>query len=110
MKMIEKIRTIRSFLGMWALSLCGGVLVAVATAHRFQLDSKGYTTSPLIGIEMTLMLIVILLFLAQPAFAVFFCLKKRWRRLAIVGINTILGFAAFVAAMYIDSATLIYMT
>lgn len=97
-------------LATWGLSLCSGVLLLTATLHRIGLDSPGYTSSPLIPLEMILMIIVAVLILTQPILAVICCFQRQWRNLGIIAINTVVGIAAWLGALYIDSPTLIYMT
>jgi hypothetical protein len=108
--MKDRIKTLIRFLCTWALSLCGGVLVMTAALHRLQLSSAGYTSSPLIDVEMTLIIFILLFLVAQPPLAVFRCFKKQWRRIGIIGINTVIGIAALIAAMIIDSPTILHMT
>ncbi len=102
---------IARFLGTWALSLCGGMLVLAAGLHRLQLGSpNSYRSSPLIPVEMILMLLVILLELAYLLSAMVLLVTRRWRQLLIAGINMVVGLGAWLAAMAIDAPTLIYMT
>lgn len=108
--MKNRIKTLIRLLCTWSLSLCGGVLVITAALHRIQLSSPGYTSSPLIDVEMTLIVFILLLLVAQPPLAVFRCFKRQWRRIGIIGINTVVGIAALLAAMVIDSPTALYMT
>ncbi len=108
--MTEGIKKINRFLGSWALSLCGGILVMAAGLHRLQLGTPSYSSSPLIQVEMILMLLVALLVFVHLLSAVVLLFKRRWRRLLIAGINTVAGIAAWLAAMSIDAPTLIYMT
>ena len=108
--MKDKIKTLTRFLGTWALSLCGGILVITATLHRLQLNSSGYTSSPLIQVEMILIILILLFLVAQLPLAIFRCFKKQWRRVGIIGINTVIGIAACIASMIIDSPTVLYMT
>ena len=94
----------------WSLTLCSVILLLTAMLHRVQLDSPGYTRSLLIPVEMLLMIIVAMLILTQPVLAVTYCFQRQWHKLGIIAINMIVGIAAWLAAMYIDSPTLIYMT
>lgn len=106
----ERLTKAIRFLWTWSLPLCSGVLLVSATLHILQLDSPGYTSSPLIHVEMVMVVLVALLVVLQPFVAVFLCIKRQWRRIGVVGIKTVLGIASFVSAMHIDSPTLIYMT
>jgi len=108
--MKDRITTLIRFLCTWALSLCGGVLVITAILHHLQSNSSGYATSPLIGVEMNSILFILLLLLAQLPLAVFRCFKKQWRRIGVIGINSVVGITALIAAMIIDSATILYIT
>ncbi len=94
----------------WSLLPCSGVLLLTATLHRIGLDSPSYTRSPLIPVEMILLIIVAVLILVQPILVVICCFQRQWRKLGIIAINTVVGIAALLGAMYIDSPTLIYMT
>ena len=105
-----KALALNRFVGTWSLSLCSGILLISATIHRLGLESPGYTSSPLIHVEMIMMIFVALLVLVQPLLAIFLCFKRRWRQLGIVAINTVVGIGALYAAMHIDSPTLIHMT
>jgi hypothetical protein len=96
-------------------SILGLVLISAAAAHRLQLagaqDLKAYTTSPLIYIELILMvLLLILLVVPSPIYAIYLIVKKQWRDLGVLAINCVLGTISLVAAMAIDSSTLIFAT
>jgi hypothetical protein len=111
--MKEGIKRANRFLGTWALVICGIVLVVAAGAHRLQLHTaapKPYTSSPLIAIEMTLIPIMCLILLMHFVRSIYLILKKRWRDLGMLAINTIVGVGCIIAAMQIDAPTLIYMT
>ena len=98
------------FFWRWFLCIYSSVLLFAAIAHRLSLDSPGYTSSPLIFIEIIMMTVFPLLVVIQLGVTIFLCFKKRWRQAGVSVINIVIGIVAWVAAMYIDSPTLIYCT
>lgn len=97
-------------LGTWFLSVCSFCLLVASALHRLQLNSTIYTKSPLIPVEIILMIVVAVLILAYILYAFVLLIKKEWQKLGIVIINTVIGIGAFMAAMTIDAPTLVYMT
>ena len=88
------IRKIFYFSGTWSFALCGMVLVVAAGVHRFQLDIAApvaYTSSPLVAVELAIMLMMCLLFLLHIGCALYLVWKRRWRTLGILAISTAVG-------------------
>jgi len=108
--MKDQLKRLNRFLGTWHLCIAGAVLLLVAAAHRLQLDSPGYTSSPLIHVQMILMILIALVVCIHPFLGIFLCFKRQWKQLGLLAINTAVGIAAWFAAMIINSPTLMYMT
>ena len=94
------------------LAFAAFAIVAVAaTIHRLQLDNlDAYRHSPLVPLEVfgvTFLFLLVIPFLIQTIWLLIRC--KLWR----AAVSAIFGVIAFVVAyvsMWIDAATLIYMT
>jgi len=86
------------------------MLLVVATAHRLTLDSSGYTSSPLIHVQMSMIILIALAVCIYPFIGIFLCFKRQWKQLGLLTLNTVVGVAAWIAAMLINSATLLYST
>lgn len=98
---------VSSYLGM----LLGAILLLLACMHRLQLDKPSYTHSPLIGIEISIMMLLLLVtFLYHPGNALILAKNKRWRESLIMILSALVGFGLLIAAANVDAPTLIYMT
>ena len=90
-------------------ALLGLCLDLVAAVHRSGLSDPGYTTSPLVPVEVALAAATGLLLLAGPVVLVVLALKKQWRGLAGATAADLIGFLALIAAFAIDAPTLLGM-
>jgi hypothetical protein len=107
---MDQLKRMNRFLGAWHLCIASVVLLLSATAHRVQYDAPGYTSSPLIHVQIILMILIALIVCAHPFIGLFLCFRRRWKQLGLLASNTVTGIVAWVAAMIIDSPTLMYMT
>jgi hypothetical protein len=111
--MKEKIKKAARFLGRWALLICGLVLVVASGFHRLQLDTampEAYTSSLLVPIEIMLILIMCLFLVVHFVRSISLILNKQWRELGILSVATVVGLICMVAALQIDTPTLLYRT
>ncbi len=107
------IGSIIRFVLRWPLLICGGVLICAAAAHRLQLnltEPQAYTSSPLVGVEMILMITLLILLVISPLYAIFLMLKQQWLEFGILAINVVIGIVCLVVAWSVDAPTLLYMT
>jgi len=109
-RMKDQLKRLNGFLGTWHLCIASAVLLVSATAHRLTLNSPGYWSSPLIHVQMILMILIALVVCIHPFLGIFLCFKRQWKQLGLLAINTVVGIAAWFGAMIINSPTLIYMT
>jgi hypothetical protein len=65
--MLEKSKRKSGYSLRWALTIGGVILICVSAIHRTQLgNTAAYTTSPLVGIEIILMLTLLFPFSVVP--------------------------------------------
>jgi hypothetical protein len=95
---------------VWASASVGLLLLASSTVHRLGLGTPGYARSPLVSIELALMVLLFLILLAQPALAIVHLVRRRPRGLIVVAVATGISLVALMAAMIIDGATLLHAT
>ncbi|WP_417912607.1 hypothetical protein [Candidatus Electronema sp. TJ] len=86
----------------WHFSLLSLVLFGIASLHSGQTDAaEVYRDSPLIHVEVTLLILLFILFVAQLIGALFLVLEKRrgelWKAAADLLIGLILTSLAFAA-------------
>lgn len=93
------------------MTLLAGTLLLVAAIHRSGLETANYTQSPLIGVEMTLMLIYFgSLIILHPLGLLLLLNKDARKLLPIPAASLVISLPLVGAAMMIDAPTLIYMT
>jgi hypothetical protein len=105
-----KMKELKKYLGTIFVSISGITFVFSAWVHHAEINESHYTTSPLIGVEMSLMICLSIFLIFQPILAIFFLFKRQWRSLGFVVVNTVLGMFFVAMAINLDAATLIYMT
>ena len=108
--MTQKYKKWVRFLGAWLLAPVGLALLFVALLHRIQLGMPGYATSPLIDIQIYLVLLIIVVLFVYPFLMFFLFFQQKLECIRILVINAAIGMVAWVAAMVINAPTLVYMT
>jgi hypothetical protein len=109
-KVRMNMKELKKYLGTIFVSISGVILVLSAWVHNVGINESHYTTSPLIGVEMSLLICFSIFLIFQPILAIFFLFKRQWRSLGFVVVNTVLGMFFVAMAISLDAATLIYMT
>lgn len=101
----------QNIIGMWLAVIVGSIFMLLTTIHRLQFNDPSYTRSPLIGIEIILMILqLIIVVLYHPGNAIFQALKKQWKTAFLMVLSALIGFALLAAGVKIDAPTLLYMT
>ena len=108
--MTQKYKKWVRFLGAWHLAPVGLALLFFALLHRIQLGMPGYATSPLIDIQIYLVLLIIVVLFVYPFLMFFLFFQQKLECIRILVINAAIGMVAWVAAMVINAPTLVYMT
>ena len=86
------------------------VFVAAAALHRLGIEGEGYVNSPLIKVEILLMLLLMLSLPVIFITAIVFVFTRGWKPALLVALNIIIVIAAIMMGMTLDSPTLIYAT
>ena len=94
----------------WGILALSVMLIAAATMHRIRLNTDDYSRSPLVAVEMFLMMVIALFVLVQALILLWSWWQRRWHVVRACGINSIIGIGALISAMLIDAPTLMYMT
>ena len=105
-----KMKNLKKYLGTVFVSTSGMILVLSAWVHHTGINEGHYATSPLIGVEMSLMICLFGFLIFQPILATFFLFKRQWQSLGFVVVNTVLAMIFVAMAINLDAPTLVYMT
>jgi len=90
--------------------LLGLALVIVAAVHRAGLSGASYTHSPLIAVELGLVVALGLSLLGTPVAALVLLVRGDWRWALGEALSTGTGLALLIAAFAIDAPTLVAMS
>ena len=90
--------------------LFGLVLIFAALAHRRMLGSPDYTNSPLVTVEVGLVVLLVLSIPLKVIAGVYFVVKKRWKSMLAAVLTAFFCVVALLISMVIDTATLVFGT
>lgn len=97
-----------SLAGKFAPIIVGLFFVLTASIHRMGLGSEGYTTSPLVGINIFGILVMMIMLVGLIIWLLITLVTKRRASAKQAGINLIGVLILMFAAMYIDAPTILY--
>jgi len=90
--------------------LVGLVLVASAGVHSLFLgDPDAYRNSPLIAIELLLVVALCPTLALQPFVAVYAMWQRKWAELGAVVVSSVAAMGLWLVAMVLDEPTLVYI-
>ena len=90
--------------------LFGVMLIVAAIAHHRMLGSSGYTTSPLVMVETTLAVLLIVSVPVKVITGVYFVVKKRWKSMLVAVLIAFFCVLSLMVSMVIDTTTLVFGT
>ena len=90
--------------------LFGVMLLLAAFAHRRMLGLPEYTTSPLVTLEVILVVLLVVSVPVKVIAGVYFVVKTRWKSMLAAVLTAFFCVVALLLSMVIDGATLVFGT